>query len=224
MPPSQPKRRVDARRSVAAIIDSARVVLAENPQATMLEIADGSGVHRNTLQRHFPSREALIGELAARAAHAFAEAVAKTNPDDGDAREAVHRAITALLLETVKWKLARYSPVGSPIPGDAQLPLRDRVTALFTRGQREGTIRDDATPGELYRSLIGLVISWNALGGDTEDPGAGADSIFRILFPAPRPMTLNVVSHLPTDESPAHLVIAAGPDAQIQVRFESRNG
>ena len=62
------RRRSDARRSIDAILNAARVVLGERPDASMEEIAVTAGVTRQTVYAHFPSRDALVAALVEAAA------------------------------------------------------------------------------------------------------------------------------------------------------------
>ena len=57
------RRRSDARRSIDAILNAARTVLGEQPDASMEDIATAAGVTRQTVYAHFPSRDALIAAL-----------------------------------------------------------------------------------------------------------------------------------------------------------------
>jgi AcrR family transcriptional regulator len=59
-PPSPRPRRADARRNIAAILDAAVASLADNPDASMAEIAARAGVGRVTLYGHFKTRAELI--------------------------------------------------------------------------------------------------------------------------------------------------------------------
>ena len=53
------KMRSDACRNHEAILVAAIAVLAADPQASMHDIAQASGIGRTTLYRHFPDRSAL---------------------------------------------------------------------------------------------------------------------------------------------------------------------
>ena len=59
-----------------AVLDAAAWVLAENPGASMSAVAEAAGVGRATLYRYFPSREALVRELALEAIERTDAAVA----------------------------------------------------------------------------------------------------------------------------------------------------
>jgi AcrR family transcriptional regulator len=80
-----PRRRADAERSIARILDAAVDALANDPEASMAEVARQAGVVRATIYVHFPTREALI-EAVTRRAIADATAMIETaEPARGDA-------------------------------------------------------------------------------------------------------------------------------------------
>ena len=58
MPTSPPKRRrADAERNIASILEAAVEALASDPDASMAEIARRAGVVRATIYMHFPTRD-----------------------------------------------------------------------------------------------------------------------------------------------------------------------
>jgi AcrR family transcriptional regulator len=55
--------RADVVRNQQALLDAALAVLSRDPDASMAEIAEASGLARTTVYRHFPSREHLVRGL-----------------------------------------------------------------------------------------------------------------------------------------------------------------
>jgi AcrR family transcriptional regulator len=141
-----PRRRADAERSIAAILDAALVCFAEDPQATMTDIARAAGVGRVTLYAHFPSREQLVAAVLDRAV-AEADVVLATAPaDDVPADQALaalirsswqvldrHRALFQAAQVSLDHRRLRHHH-------DPALAHFDR---LIARGQEEGAFRTD---------------------------------------------------------------------------------
>ena len=77
MPTSSGTRapRSDAAKNRAALLDAARAVLNRDPEATLDAIATEAGLSRRAVYGHFPSRDALVAELAEQGAARVAAAV-----------------------------------------------------------------------------------------------------------------------------------------------------
>lgn len=174
--------RSDTRRTYLAILDSARSVLAADPKATVAEIADHAGVHRATLHRHFPSREALVEQLALASMDALEHRIAALDVETVDARTAIQRATLAWMQEgRSNWRMSRYTPLHAVPASGARDRLRARMLAVFERGQRDGSIRTDQPAPTLYAAWTALVFSWNAF-YDSE-PEEMAATVMGVLFP-----------------------------------------
>src|SRR3954454_3768233 len=70
--PSERERgpRADAARSRARSLEAAARLFADNPRATMAQVATAAGIGRSTLHRHFPTRADLDRALEREAAAA----------------------------------------------------------------------------------------------------------------------------------------------------------
>src|SRR6476469_9654410 len=88
-----PRRRADAERSIARILDAAVDALAADPDASMAEIARRAGVVRATIYVHYPTREALLEAVTRRAISEVTEVIEAAEPDRGDAGEALQRVV-----------------------------------------------------------------------------------------------------------------------------------
>ncbi|GHB05881.1 TetR family transcriptional regulator [Streptomyces termitum] len=151
--------RADAERSVRAILEAAERVLAEDPGASMEQIAAAAGVARTTIHRRFASRQALIEALASSAARRLARAVDDGRPDTAPPLVAMHR-ITANVLQ-VKGAWAFALGVAQDPDSEAAALQRDiavRCVAVLKRAQDAGLIAPDADLDwvrRVYYALIG---------------------------------------------------------------------
>jgi AcrR family transcriptional regulator len=158
-PPSQPRRRADAERSVARILDAAVDALASDPEASMAEIARQAGVVRATIYVHFPTRDSLIDAVTERAIAEVTRVVEAAEPARGDPADALRRVITAA------WRgLGRFHAlvaVNTRLP-QAELhrrhqPLLAMLEPLIARGQRDGTFRSGVSPMWHLSMMLALV-------------------------------------------------------------------
>jgi AcrR family transcriptional regulator len=156
---TSPRRRADAERNVAQIMDAAVDALASDPEASMAEIARRAGVVRATVYVHFPSRDALVESVTARAIADAVTTILAAEPERGAATDALRRVVASA------WRgLERYHAL---VALNTQLPqaeLRARHHAvlailepLIERGQREGAFRSDVPPAWHLSMLLALI-------------------------------------------------------------------
>ncbi|MCU1641450.1 MAG: TetR family transcriptional regulator [Nocardia sp.] len=153
-PPRRP--RSDARRSIDAILNAARIVLGERIDASMEDIAAAAGVTRQTVYAHFPSRDALVAALVEAAAAEYDALL-----DDAGLDTAPPAAALAQFL-SAGWRfLARYPlllnaatiPRPESDPHDFGPP---RLERLIERGQRTGDFTPSLPAAWLAAIIFGL--------------------------------------------------------------------
>ncbi|MFH8253516.1 TetR/AcrR family transcriptional regulator [Streptomyces roseolus] len=182
--------RADAERSVRAILEAAERVLAEDPGASMEQIAAAAGVARTTIHRRFAHRQALIEALATSAARQLAQAVDDGRPDTAPPLVAMHRITANVLQVKGAWTFA----LGlSDDPGSEAFALQQdigrRCVAVLRRAQDDGLI-DEAADLDWVRRVYYALIG-ESLHGNTEgaDPDALAARVIDTLLhgAGPRP-------------------------------------
>src|SRR3954463_6912929 len=158
--PQPARRRADAERSIARILDAAVDALGSDPEASMAEIARRAGVVRATIYVHFPTRDALLEAVTHRALAEITQVIEAAEPDRGTPAEALARVVAA------SWRtLGRYHAlvaINTQQHGHAE--LRERHSAvlaalqpLIERGQADGTIRADVPAAWHLAMLMALM-------------------------------------------------------------------
>jgi AcrR family transcriptional regulator len=154
------RRRSDARRSIDAILNAARTVLGERPDASMEEIATTAGVTRQTVYAHFPSRDALIEALLHATAAEIVAAIDATHLDTAPPAEALRQFFD------ICWQLVRRYPLlldpaltrVSPLAGDSVYrTAAARLEQLIQRGQRAGDFDRALSAAWLAVAILGLI-------------------------------------------------------------------
>jgi AcrR family transcriptional regulator len=145
--PSAPKRRrADAERSIASILDAALEALASDPDASMAEIARRAGVVRATIYVHFPTRDSLLDAVMERAVTDVAEATRAAEPHRGEPVEALERVLRATWRELARFHALlaiNTARLSAEELHRRHLPVLDQLEPLIERGQREGVFRGD---------------------------------------------------------------------------------
>ena len=142
----QPRRRADAERNIAAILDAGLACFSRSADASVADVARAAGVGRVTLYGHFPSRQALIDAVLAHAISKANTALEAETLADGPAPEALSRLIHS------SWRVVDHHRSLLAAAQHELPPARirrhhdqamARVERLIARGQAEGDFRTD---------------------------------------------------------------------------------
>ncbi|GGU44617.1 TetR/AcrR family transcriptional regulator [Streptomyces coeruleorubidus] len=164
------RRRADAERSRAAILDAAVRLLRQRPDAGMEAIAAAAGVTRQTVYAHFSSRDALLVAAVDRITEDAVAAMDAAALDEGPARAALLRFLDA------SWRsfednapLLQAAPAGTPGDGERARhePVAERLARLVERGQRAG----EFAPGLPPRWLVAMTVALGHAAGDEVGSG-----------------------------------------------------
>jgi AcrR family transcriptional regulator len=144
--PGRKRRRADAERSVAAILDAALEALASDPDSSMSEIARRAGVVRATIYVHFPTRTTLLDAVMEHATAQVVEAMRGAEPHRGEPAEALERVLRATWRQLAQFHgllALNTARLSAEELHRRHVPMLDQIEPLIERGQKQGVFRSD---------------------------------------------------------------------------------
>ena len=157
--PEHRRRRADAERSVASILDAAVASLAVSPDASMTEIARAAGVGRVTLYGHFASRDELRHAAIAHVVDHVQAAFDALALDDLPPAEALEQMLQTSWRVIERHRAFFVAVMHGP---DHEAMHRhqtmfERIERIVARGQDQGVFRTDLDRQWLVAVCVGLV-------------------------------------------------------------------
>jgi TetR/AcrR family transcriptional repressor of mexCD-oprJ operon len=156
---SQPERQHSLQQRVeTTIVDAAAKTLAERgEQASMSDVAAAAGMARATVYRYFPTRQALLDELARRAVEDAAERLSAARIDELAPEQALPRVVRALV-EVGDPFLVIARERMRPDLAEFERRLAQPVRRLMERAQEARVLRNDVPSSWLAEALFALVV------------------------------------------------------------------
>ena len=159
-----PRQRALRQRVAEAIVAAAAGLFARaGTNVSMADVAAEAGVARATVYRYFPTRQALLDELASVAINDAGTRLADAHLESVGPEEGVTRAVRALLevgdyftvLARGQVRPERVRPERDAYERLVVTPLRQ----LCERGREAGVLRADIPTEWLTNTFVGLVVS-----------------------------------------------------------------
>lgn len=176
-------RRADALRNEAAIAEAAMRVLAEQPQASMAEIAEASGLGRATLYRHFRNRAELVRAIQRQALDSAGEAIAACRLGDVPPPLGLECAIRALVGVGDRYRVLAREASLDPRMLEQQQAVASPLLATVLRGQESGELRRDlAAPWIIATMANLLVLALREIGAGRLTPDEAASMVATTLL------------------------------------------
>jgi len=133
--------------------------LADEPRASMGQLAAMVGLSRATLCRHFPSREAMMLALFEAGVSQAEQALARARPGEGDVEQCVRRLIEELLPIAELYAYIDQELQDDDAVASRAQPFRESLVSLFQQWQASGELRVDLPAAWLVESMSALLRS-----------------------------------------------------------------
>jgi AcrR family transcriptional regulator len=155
------KPRTDALRNRDRLLEAARTVFSAGGAEVSLEaVAKAAGVGIGTLYRHFPTREALFEAVYRREVQQLADLAKRLNKA-AEPIEALRQWMRSFV-RFVATKKGMSAALAFAVSKDSDLfsyssdLLTRAVGGLLNRAGTAGEIRNDISPEDLLRALVGM--------------------------------------------------------------------
>ena len=154
--------RADAVRNRELVLEAAKAVFsAGGSEASLEAVARHAGVGIGTLYRHFPTREALYEAVYRREVEQLADLAEQLKAENIAPTEALRRWLRSNV-EFVATKKGMSAALALVAHNTSELSaysfdrLTQAVGGLRARAVAAGEIRDDISPEDLLRALVGM--------------------------------------------------------------------
>lgn len=163
---SSPKPRQSKARQ--ALLDSAKILLADNPGASFIEVAETAGIGRATLYRHFPTKEDLIRTLTLEAIEKTDDAAKTILASPISAQQKIHQLLDAMIeLGDSYYFLTRLSEVNDSEIITHLERQNKGLEKLIETAQQDGSINPALPISWVTHVFNGLTYSaWTAIATD----------------------------------------------------------
>jgi len=155
------KPRADAVRNRERVLEAAKVVFsAGGAEASLEAVARAAGVGIGTLYRHFPTREALFEAVYRREVQQLAD-LAEQLKQDAKPIDALRQWMRSIV-KFVATKKGMSAALTLAVDKNSKLfsssadRLAQTVGGLLDRAIAAGEIRDDISPEDLLRAVVGM--------------------------------------------------------------------
>jgi AcrR family transcriptional regulator len=166
------KPRADAARNRERVLEAAKMVFSAGGAESSLEaVARAAGVGIGTLYRHFPTREALFEAVYRREVQHLAD-LAEQLQQDAEPVDALRHWMRSNVKFVATKKgmsaaLALAAYKNSELFSYSFDRLTRAVDGLLDRAIAAGEIRDDISPEDLLRALVGMCYMYDQPGWQT---------------------------------------------------------
>jgi AcrR family transcriptional regulator len=168
--PPIPRERSDVRRNRRALLEAAAEALAQNPGASMTDVARAAKLTRATLYRHFGNRAELIDAMRSELLERARLALIDARLDEGSALDALRRAVDALVPLGLRFRaILAEGNVLDPEFVRERAELLAPVLRVIERGQRDGALRADV-PATWVLTVMAATLA-AAVGTSPATPG-----------------------------------------------------
>ncbi len=154
--------RADARRNHERILDAAREVFADSGlDAQIDDVARRAGVGVGTVYRHFPTKEALLGELVRQKFRIFTANAEEALEQHGEPFEVFadllrHNAEVCVRDSAIQRVLSGFGNHVAMHAGAELEELNRPTSELIERAQRAGSMRPDVTVHDIPMLMCGV--------------------------------------------------------------------